>query len=64
MSRLNIIDDLVEVLYDISCVFCGADEESVDHLFVSCVYIFSIWYHIFRWLGIEFVSPNNIGHVF
>jgi hypothetical protein len=44
--------------------FSGADEESVDHLFVSCVYIFSIWYHIFRWLGIEFVSPNNIGHVF
>ncbi|GAU35581.1 hypothetical protein TSUD_295170 [Trifolium subterraneum] len=27
-----------------SCVFCGAVEESVDHLFVSCYQISPIWY--------------------
>jgi hypothetical protein len=48
---------------DISCVFCGAVEEPVDHLFVSCGHI-PIWYRIFRWLGIEYVSPNRIMQVF
>jgi hypothetical protein len=47
-----------------SCVFCGAVEESVDHLFVSFERIFSIWYRVSRWLGKEYVSPNSITQVF
>ncbi|GAU51958.1 hypothetical protein TSUD_417440 [Trifolium subterraneum] len=49
---------------DISCVFCGAVEESVDHLFVSCDWISPIWYRVSRWLGIEYVPPNSIMQVF
>jgi hypothetical protein len=47
-----------------SCVFCGAVEESVDHLFVSFERISSIWYRVSRWLGKEYVSPNSITQVF
>ncbi|KAK2352608.1 hypothetical protein QL285_090337 [Trifolium repens] len=47
-----------------SCVFCGAVEESVDHLFVSCDQISHVWYRVTRWLGIEFVSPDSIMQVF
>ncbi|MCI03011.1 cytochrome P450 [Trifolium medium] len=36
-----------------SCVFCGAVEETVDHLFVSCDRISPVWYCVSRWLGIE-----------
>ncbi|MCH84799.1 ribonuclease H protein, partial [Trifolium medium] len=49
---------------DTSCVFCGAVEESGDHLFVSCERISPIWYRITRWLGIEYVCPNRIMQVF
>ncbi|GAU22987.1 hypothetical protein TSUD_98150 [Trifolium subterraneum] len=49
---------------DISCVFCGAVEESIDHLFVSCDWISPIWYRVSRWLGIEYVPPNSIMQVF
>jgi hypothetical protein len=49
---------------DTLCVFCGAVEESVDHLFVSCEHISPIWYRISRWLGFEYVSPNRIVQVF
>jgi hypothetical protein len=45
-------------------VFCGAVEESVDHLFVSFERISSIWYRVSRWLGKEYVSPNSITQVF
>ncbi|GAU13096.1 hypothetical protein TSUD_173960 [Trifolium subterraneum] len=38
--------------------------ESVDHLFVSCDRISSVWYRVSRWLGIEYVSPNSIMQVF
>jgi hypothetical protein len=49
---------------DTLCVFCGAVEESVDHLFVSCEHISPIWYRISRWLRMEYVSPNRIMQVF
>ncbi|MCI05881.1 cytochrome P450, partial [Trifolium medium] len=49
---------------DTSCVFCGAVEESVDHLFVSCERVSPIWYRITRWLGIEYVCLNRIMQVF
>ncbi|GAU37888.1 hypothetical protein TSUD_395720 [Trifolium subterraneum] len=49
---------------DSSCVFCGAVEESVDHIFVSCDRISSVWYRVSRWLGVEYVSPNSIMQVF
>ncbi|PNX97443.1 cytochrome p450, partial [Trifolium pratense] len=47
-----------------SCVFCGAVEESVDHLFVSCDRISHVWYRVSRWVGMEYVSPNSIIQVF
>jgi hypothetical protein len=46
-----------------TCVFCGAVEESVDHLFVSCDRISPVWYRNSRWLGIEYVSQNSIMQV-
>ncbi|GAU31138.1 hypothetical protein TSUD_212450 [Trifolium subterraneum] len=41
------------------CVFCGAVEESVDHLFVSCDQISPVWYRVSRWVGIETCPPIN-----
>ncbi|GAU23386.1 hypothetical protein TSUD_334340 [Trifolium subterraneum] len=49
---------------DSSCVVCGAVEESVDHIFVSCDRISSVWYRVSRWLGVEYVSPSSIMQVF
>jgi hypothetical protein len=41
-------------------VFCGEVLESVDHLFITCNLISSVWFKLLWWLGIQFVSPYGI----
>jgi hypothetical protein len=46
------------------CAFCGASMEAVDHLFVTCDFISTVWYYLFRWLGFRFVSQRSTSSVF
>ncbi|KAK2418539.1 hypothetical protein QL285_040727 [Trifolium repens] len=63
-TRQNLHRRRVMVGTSTSCVLCGEVEESVDHLFVSCDRISSVWYRVSRWLGFKYVSPNGNMQVF
>ncbi|GAU32685.1 hypothetical protein TSUD_145590 [Trifolium subterraneum] len=51
------------VIGDVSastCVLCGLEPETADHLFGSCNQISQIWYGILRWLGVELVPSHGV----
>jgi len=45
---------------DTLCVFCGKEEESTSHIFVSCKVSIKFWNMCFSWLGINLVSHNEL----
>jgi hypothetical protein len=64
-SRQNLLKRrVIRSPSDALCAFCGASMEAVDHLFVTCDSISPVWYFLFRWLGLRFVSPRSITSVF
>ncbi|PWA43878.1 toll/interleukin-1 receptor (TIR) domain-containing protein [Artemisia annua] len=38
---------------DVSCLFCGDAEESVDHLFTGCMVAKVLWQHIASWCKVQ-----------
>jgi hypothetical protein len=60
LLKRRVIRDPGDALY----AFCGSSIESVDHLFVTCVFVSPVWYSILRWLDFQFVSPVSIISVF
>jgi hypothetical protein len=44
------------------CVSGCGHTETAKHLFIDCVFFGSIWYQVWNWLGISFVSPGDIRH--
>ncbi|GAU25276.1 hypothetical protein TSUD_17890 [Trifolium subterraneum] len=56
LFRRNVITDPHNIL----CILCGMSIESVDHLFLTCDLSSSVWYSIFRWLGIQAVLPRGL----
>ncbi|CAJ2635167.1 unnamed protein product [Trifolium pratense] len=46
------------------CVGCVGMTESSTHLFVHCSNAISVWYAIFRWIGVVIVIPPNLSTLF
>jgi hypothetical protein len=65
LTRQNIFSRRIIVdLGGISCVFCNEYVESVSHLFHSFPFLGQVRYHVFRWLGWEFVLPSDLASNF
>ncbi|CAJ2669139.1 unnamed protein product [Trifolium pratense] len=47
-----------------NCVWCNVSPESSSHLFLRCKVAHSVWYAIFKWLGVVIVMPPNFFHLF
>jgi hypothetical protein len=45
---------------DFGCVLCHEPTKSAVHLFIVCPESFSVWYQVSRWLGWDFVSPQDL----
>lgn len=43
----------------LNCVFCQAEEETLEHLLLVCPFSFQIWMKTYRWLGILTALPAN-----
>jgi hypothetical protein len=46
------------------CVGCVGVVESSTHLFVHCPSAISVWYGIFRWLGLVIIAPPSLSVLF
>lgn len=42
------------------CCFCNSEAETSEHMFLSCNFSYSVWMHIYCWLGIETVLSGNL----
>ncbi|MCI19651.1 putative ribonuclease H protein, partial [Trifolium medium] len=47
-----------------TCVLCGLEPKSADHLFSSCNRISPAWYGILRGLGVKLVPPRGVLGIF
>jgi len=45
------------------CVMCFHKEESVDHLFVHCKLVYSLWALAISLMGISWVQSSNVKDV-
>jgi hypothetical protein len=49
---------------DDHCVWCDGVRESSLHLFLHCKVAITVWYEIFKWLGLVIVIPQNLFYLF
>jgi len=40
------------------CPFCDQEEETINHLLVSCVFARQFWYYLLRQVGLHSLSPQ------
>ncbi|OIT36921.1 hypothetical protein A4A49_63652, partial [Nicotiana attenuata] len=43
----------IGIQVNLMCVFCGQEEELLEHLFFECSYTSSIWKRLLNWMGIQ-----------
>lgn len=43
-----------------TCAFCNNNEETVEHLFLHCTFIWKIWEHFLQQLGIVWSHPTTV----
>ena len=46
------------------CCTCCCNEESVDHLLISCPVAHSLWMYMLRLFGIDWVMPGSVADIF
>ena len=46
------------------CVLCKAEDETIDHLFVTCRFTWEIWCCCLQWGGHAWVMPNTLKGLF
>ena len=42
---------------DLTCPFCGREEEEASHLFIHCMKILPIWWETMSWMNIKSALP-------
>lgn len=47
-----------------SCPLCDQQEETVQHILVSCVFARDIWFQVLSKVGLQFLSPGTADVVF
>lgn len=44
---------------NLCCVLCKAEEETCNHLLLSCNFVWRVWSNIMAWWEIQWVSPGS-----
>lgn len=42
-----------------NCVLCTQNPETINHLFLQCVYAREVWFNVLRRLGLELLAPQH-----
>jgi hypothetical protein len=60
LAKRNIIATGVDCV----CPLCGAESETVEHLFLYCTVTYQVWNDIFTWLKVPFGLPQSRFSIF
>lgn len=58
MDRLKKIGVLQNQTY--KCVFCNMEEESNNHIFLHCNFVWSVWGEHLKWFGLSLAIPKDL----
>jgi hypothetical protein len=65
LTRKNLVYRCVlEATGDLSCVLCGEEMESNQHMFLYCEIAMLVWMEIFHWLDVPFCLPHNLSSIY
>ena len=56
LLKFGVLDDVA----DIRCGFCESEIESVDHVFLHCMYVHKVWTDCLKWWGMIWVTPKSV----
>jgi hypothetical protein len=42
-----------------NCLLCDREEETLNHLLVSCVFSWKVWFNILRCVGLQNLAPSH-----
>ncbi|XP_026398504.1 uncharacterized protein LOC113294330 [Papaver somniferum] len=51
-------------LQSVNCVFCNAEVETTDHMFLHCDYAFKVWSKFLEGFGIDWVASVTVWRLF
>lgn len=46
------------------CLLCDQQEETIDHLLISCVFVREVWYKVLSGVNLQAVAPTSQDHSF
>ena len=56
LQRIGVLDENASAL----CVFCKSEDESVDHVLISCQLVWKVWGGLLQWWGVLWVVPGSV----
>ncbi|CAL5355041.1 unnamed protein product [Camellia sinensis] len=56
LQRLGVLDQGAST----TCVFCGSESESVNHVLIWCPFVWKIWAEMLRWWDTKAVIPGSV----
>jgi hypothetical protein len=63
-TRSNLARRGVVLVGGSTCVFCGLFDEAENHLFASCLWVWSVWLKVFKWFRVVPVLPHSMTSIF
>ncbi|XP_028071567.1 uncharacterized protein LOC114273928 [Camellia sinensis] len=56
LQRIGVLHNNVSTL----CVFCKAVNETVDHVMVSCPFVWNVWAEMLNWWDVQGALPGSV----
>ncbi|CAL5396776.1 unnamed protein product [Camellia sinensis] len=56
LQRIGILDGSASTL----CIFCQAQQETAEHVLISCPQVWKVWTGLLKWWGTTWVAPNSV----
>ncbi|XP_028068482.1 uncharacterized protein LOC114271065 [Camellia sinensis] len=56
LKKIGVLDENASAL----CVFCKLEDESVEHVLISCPLVWKVWAGLLQWWGVLWVVPGSM----
>ncbi|XP_028113519.1 uncharacterized protein LOC114311591 [Camellia sinensis] len=59
LQRIGILDGSASTL----CIFCQEQQETAEHVLISCHLVWKVWTGLLQWWGTTWVVPNSVSNL-